>query len=156
MWSVGSRPRLQYLCRVGLVAPQHAGSSGTRDQTHVLCMGRQIPNHWTTKEVQTAYNFNLTWQSLPLFGMFHSFMCNAIINKLDLYLSFYYLFSVCSPCVLFLSFPLFAFFWVWVVSFNYSIGFPNTSSPLPHTLAANRWSFPVLWLKREFLKVFMP
>ena len=26
-------------------------SSLTRDQTHVPCIGRQIPNHWTTREV---------------------------------------------------------------------------------------------------------
>ena len=80
-------------------------------------------------------------------------MCNAIINKLDLDISFYYLFSVCSPCVLSYLFPFLPSFEFELFSFNYSIGFPNTSSPLPHTLAANRWSFPVLW---EFLKTFMP
>ena len=30
----------------------HVGSSHTRDQTHVPCIGRQIPNHWTTREAQ--------------------------------------------------------------------------------------------------------
>ena len=36
---------------VGLAAPWHLGSwFPTRDQTHVLCIGRQIPNHWTTRE----------------------------------------------------------------------------------------------------------
>ena len=33
---------LQQLCRVGLVAQQHVGSSHTRDQTHVPCIGRRI------------------------------------------------------------------------------------------------------------------
>lgn len=39
------------LLLVGLAAPWHLGSwLPTRDQTHVLCIGRQIPNHWTTRE----------------------------------------------------------------------------------------------------------
>ena len=36
---------------VGLVAPQHMGSSQTRDQTHVPCITRWILNHWTTREI---------------------------------------------------------------------------------------------------------
>ena len=39
----------------GLVTPQHVGSSGTRDQTHVPCMGRWILNHWTTREILSFY-----------------------------------------------------------------------------------------------------
>ena len=35
----------------GLFAPQHVESSWTRYQTHVPCFGRQILNHWTTREV---------------------------------------------------------------------------------------------------------
>ena len=30
-------------------APQHVGSSWTRDQTRVPCIGRQVLNYWTTK-----------------------------------------------------------------------------------------------------------
>ena len=37
----------------GLVAPQHVGSSQTRAQTHVPCIGRQILNHCTTREALT-------------------------------------------------------------------------------------------------------
>ena len=33
---------------MGLVAPRYVGSSQTRDQTHVPCIGRQILNYWTT------------------------------------------------------------------------------------------------------------
>ena len=33
------------------VAPRHMGSSWTRDWTLVPCIGRQTPNHWTTREV---------------------------------------------------------------------------------------------------------
>ena len=35
----------------GLAAPRHVESFQTRDQTHVPCVGRQIPNRWTTREV---------------------------------------------------------------------------------------------------------
>ena len=35
-----------------LVAPQQVESSWPRDRTHVPCTGRQILNHWTTREVQ--------------------------------------------------------------------------------------------------------
>ena len=37
--------------RVGLVALLNMGSSRTRDRTHVLCIDRQIVNHWITREV---------------------------------------------------------------------------------------------------------
>ena len=37
-----SRARAQQLWHTGLVAPQHGRSSGTRDQTPVSCIGRQI------------------------------------------------------------------------------------------------------------------
>ena len=36
---------------MGLVAPQHVESPQTRDQTHVLCIGRWIPIHCATKKV---------------------------------------------------------------------------------------------------------
>ena len=35
----------------GLNCLQHVGSSRPRDRTRVLCIGRQILNHWTTREV---------------------------------------------------------------------------------------------------------
>ena len=35
----------------GLNCLQHVGSSRPRDRTHVLCVGRQILNHWSTREV---------------------------------------------------------------------------------------------------------
>ena len=42
----------------GLAAPRHVGSSWTRVQTCVPCIGRQILNHWTTREV-LLLNFRL-------------------------------------------------------------------------------------------------
>ena len=40
----------QQLWLTGLIAPWHVGSSQTRAQTHVSCIGRQILNHCTTRE----------------------------------------------------------------------------------------------------------
>ena len=48
---------------MGLVVPRHVESFWTRDQTHVLCIDRQIINHWTTWEVQ---NYSYTLQSFFL------------------------------------------------------------------------------------------
>ena len=49
--SCGSRA----LERTGLVAPQHVGSSWTRAQTHVPCIGRQILTHCATREAQASF-----------------------------------------------------------------------------------------------------
>ena len=43
------------LWTTGLVAPGHVGSSQTRNQTCVFYVGRQIVNHWTTREAQKLY-----------------------------------------------------------------------------------------------------
>ena len=40
-----------------LSCPRHAKSFQTRDQTYIPCIGRQILNHWTTKEVQFYSTF---------------------------------------------------------------------------------------------------
>ena len=40
----------QQLWLMGPVAPRHVGSSQTRSQTHVPCIGRQILNHCATRE----------------------------------------------------------------------------------------------------------
>ena len=42
---------LQSLWRLGFIAPLLVGSSRTRDQTHLSCIGRWILNHWATREV---------------------------------------------------------------------------------------------------------
>ena len=55
-----SRVQTQYLWSRGLAAPQHVGSSQTRDGTHVLCMGRHILNQWTTREVPDR-NYGTGW-----------------------------------------------------------------------------------------------
>ena len=45
-------------CVSGLVAPRHVGSSRTRARTRVPCIGRQILNHWTTREVPVPHHFH--------------------------------------------------------------------------------------------------
>ena len=42
---------------MGLVAHPHVGSSRTRDQTRVPCIGRWILNDWTTREVPPHKSF---------------------------------------------------------------------------------------------------
>ena len=42
--------RAQWLWRTGPAAPRHVGSSWTRAQTHVSCIGRWILNHCATSE----------------------------------------------------------------------------------------------------------
>ena len=49
---------------MGLVASQHAGSSQARDWTRVPCTGRQICNHWTTREVQFSDIFDDRYSDL--------------------------------------------------------------------------------------------
>ena len=56
LWrSMGSRVHgLQQLWHMSLVALQHVKSSRIRDKNHVPCVGRQILNHWTSKEAQIS------------------------------------------------------------------------------------------------------
>ena len=42
--------KLQKLWYMGLAAPQHVGSSQTRDRTDAPCIARRILNHWTIRE----------------------------------------------------------------------------------------------------------
>ena len=65
LWSTGCRVhRLQWWLPMGLVAPWHVASSQTRGQTCVPRIGRQILNHWTTREVlrPTSWKLHLIQQ----------------------------------------------------------------------------------------------
>ena len=55
LWLAGSRVQVQQLWLMGLVAPRHVGSSRTRAQTRVPCIGRWILNHSTTREVPNHF-----------------------------------------------------------------------------------------------------
>ena len=49
----GSREQVSEVVVHRLSRPMHVGSSWIRGGTHVSCIGRQILNHWTTREVLT-------------------------------------------------------------------------------------------------------
>ena len=57
--------RVDNLWHVGLAALRHVGSSWTREQSYVPCIGRQILNHWTTREV-LASRLQVSEQTLAL------------------------------------------------------------------------------------------
>ena len=63
LWLMGSRAQAQQLWCTGLVAARRVGSSQTRGQTHVPCIGRQILNHCATSEVLAfcicLFSFNI-------------------------------------------------------------------------------------------------
>ena len=67
--------------RTGLAAPWHVGSSWTRARTHVPCIGRQILNHCTTREVPMLsylqFLFYTLWSCLLdlAFKKYLSFFC---------------------------------------------------------------------------------
>ena len=72
----GSGAQAQSLWRLGLVAPWHVGSSWTRDQTHVPCIGRQILNHWPPKKVLFLLFFDrICLISLMMSSMHRRFTC---------------------------------------------------------------------------------
>ena len=65
--------RVSGVAHSGLVASRHVGSSQTRDRTPVPCIGRQILNHWTTRET-------------PLFGfLIKHLKCLLILPVLQSY-----------------------------------------------------------------------
>ena len=69
LWLVGSRAQVQQSWRTGFVAPQHVGSSQTRAQTCVPCIGRRILNHCTTREVLLLLFYNgLPFCYITLYG----------------------------------------------------------------------------------------
>ena len=53
----------QQLWPTGLAAPRHVGSSQTRARTRVPCTGRQILNHYATREAPRITNIELTTNS---------------------------------------------------------------------------------------------
>ena len=67
--SMGSRLcGLQWFWCMGLVTPRYVESSWSRDQTHAPCIGKQILNHWTTREVPSFYILI----HFPLFPVFQA------------------------------------------------------------------------------------
>ena len=48
----------------GISCPRHVGSSETKNGTHVPSIGRQILNHWSTREVHGKIFLNIVVQNL--------------------------------------------------------------------------------------------
>ena len=68
--------------RPGLVAPRHVGSSRTRAQTRVPCIGRQILNHCATREVQGGLSYNQNFSEVTgTVGSLHV-RINSYLNKI--------------------------------------------------------------------------
>ena len=116
LWLAGSRAQAQQLWCTGLVALWHVGSSRTRDQTPVPCVGRQILNHCATREVPGVVFFLLGCKRClcildpyqifdlqifsPICGLsFHS--CHGILCAKSFYLA-----NVQFICFFFLTFIL--------------------------------------------------
>ena len=57
----------------GPVAPRHVGSSQTRVQTRVPCIGRQILNHCTTREAPETEALNDTIDQIDLIDIYRTF-----------------------------------------------------------------------------------
>ena len=62
---------------MGLVASQYMGASWIRDQTRVPCIGRQILNHWTTREFQNMKD-NILFFFFNIFYLYLIFV--SLIN----------------------------------------------------------------------------
>jgi len=52
------RTQAQWLWLTSFVAPWHVGSSRTRDQTLVSCIGRQILDHWATRGAPGRFSYS--------------------------------------------------------------------------------------------------
>ena len=95
LWSTGSRThsscssrglelRLSSCGCMGLVAPEHVKSSWTRDQIHVPCFGRQILNHWATREVHMFFLAMSREHGLDAWGrVFGRYCCTVHITALQ-------------------------------------------------------------------------
>ena len=65
----GSREQVSEVVVHRLSRPMHVGSSWIRSGTHVSCIGRQILNPWTTRDVLSHTSwFPSTYQALGFSG----------------------------------------------------------------------------------------
>ena len=76
LWLVGSRAQAQQLWHMGLVAPQHVGSSWTRARTRVPCIGRQI----------LFFFFLTSLLEYNCFTMVCQFLLHNKVNQLYIYI----------------------------------------------------------------------
>ena len=80
---------LSFWCK-GLVSPQHVGSSQTRDQTCVPCIGRRILNLWTTREVPSHKFERDCFMSITLVMSLHVYVWDSWLQR-RYHIHFYFL-----------------------------------------------------------------
>ena len=69
----------------GLVVLWHVGLSCIRDQTHVLCIGRQVLYHWSTREApKIVWIRKLSTRNIALVSLQHKFPSNSWSKKRNL------------------------------------------------------------------------
>ena len=73
LWSMGSRAR-----DLRLVTPWRMRSSQTRDQTCILCINRQILNHWTTREISVTFYIARISDSYLSFSVWLHFVWSSL------------------------------------------------------------------------------
>ena len=93
-FSCSQRGLLLQLWCAGLVATQNVGSSWTKDQTHVPCIGKWILNQWTTRDVQFAYFYLL--DSSNSYAKFPTLALASMMVKPDFVRVLLYIFCCCS------------------------------------------------------------
>ena len=84
---------------MGLVALQPVGSSQTRDQTRVPHVGRQILNHWTTRESPDVLNLNQV--HLSVFLLWVVLLVSSLASGIKGFLFFFsprIFMVICSTC----------------------------------------------------------
>ena len=87
-WSTGSRPPGFSSCsaQASLI---HVGSSWTRDQTRVSCIGRWILYQWATRGTSKIHSLSLTFDSLNVSWRRSFGMClGCCLSFTDLYIQF--------------------------------------------------------------------
>ena len=83
---------------VGLVALQRVGSSQTRGRTPVPHIGRQILNHWTTREIPDVLNSNQVHFSV--FLLWVVLLVSSLASGIKGFLFFFprIFIVICSTC----------------------------------------------------------
>ena len=97
---------LQQLWRTGLVALWHVGSSQTRAQTRIPCIGRRILNHCATREVPVLffklYDFELFSQ-----WWFQHLQCASLFITVCFRITLISIPAKCRNLLQYISFPHF-------------------------------------------------
>ena len=64
-----------------LAAPRHVGSSRARARTRALCIGRQIRNHWVTRDIPGTSNIRSPESEVKTQHEFHDVVTKHSIRR---------------------------------------------------------------------------